>query len=408
MLNKLETAFAEKLQSLKEKGTLKSPERVITGTVPAENGFGSRVIVEGEKQKFIRFNSNSYLALGRHPDVIEAEELAVKKYGCGPGAVRFISGTSDLHVTLERRLADFHGREDAILFSSAYAAVLGVLPPLISEKTVVISDALNHNCIINAIRLSQPWEKEIYPHLDVASLENLLTKYIGRAKRVIVVTDGIFSMRGKCAPLKEIITLCDTFSDKFQDGIITVVDDSHGVGAIGATGKGTEEVENARADILIATLGKAFGVNGGYAVSNKLVVEYLRETAPLYIYSNPIGPGEAAAALASLKILESREGKNLLARLKEMSEKLRTGIKKLNLETIDGLHPIVPLLLRNTELTSRLGKKLFEKGILATGLAYPVVPSGEEEIRFQINCEHTEKDIDYLLNTLAEFFDAGS
>jgi len=182
--------------------------------------------------------------------------------------------------------------------------------------------------------------------------------------------------------------------------VLILVDDSHGVGALGATGRGTEEISAARTDILIATLGKALGVNGGYVVADKTVIAYLRETSPFYIYSNPITPAEAAAAHAALDILDSGEGIGLLDRVRDLAAALRHGLRRRGYETLEGEHPIVPLLTRDTAKTGELVKRLFERRILATGLGYPVVPRGEEEIRFQVSAEHTGKDIDYLLGTL--------
>lgn len=253
-------------------------------------------------------NANAYLGLSHDPRVIEAEENAARRFGTGPGSVRFISGTFETHIELEQRLASFHGRQAGMLFSAAYVTVMGVLPQLITNETLVVSDALNHNSIINAIRLAQPAAKAIYEHMDVTRLSAILKQYLGQVKRVIVVTDGVFSMRGDHAALDEINTVCMRYQDGFDEGVTTVVDDSHGVGAFGATGRGTEEKTGARADILIATLGKALAVNGGYVVADKTVIEYLRETSPFYTYSNPITPSEAAAALTALNILDSSEG----------------------------------------------------------------------------------------------------
>ena len=211
--------------------------------------------------------------------------------------MRFISGTYLPHVELEHRLAAFHGREAAIIFSSAYATMMGVLPPLITDATIVLSDALNHNCIINAIRLAVPGDKAVYRHLDVDELEQQLQRAAGRFKRAIIVTDGIFSMRGDYAPLNEIAALARRYDDRFPENVLLVVDDSHGIGAFGATGRGTEEHTDAEGvDLLVATLGKAIGVNGGYVVASRTIVDFLRETSPFYVYSNPITPGEAAAA----------------------------------------------------------------------------------------------------------------
>lgn len=403
-LKQIENILSEKLNDLKARGTLKGEEKVITGIKGAKDGFGPRYLLaeQGEKE-FLRMNSNSYLGLSLNKDVIQAEEEACRKFGAGPGAVRFISGTYKPHVKLEKRLAHFHGREAAMVFSSAYSTVMGVLPQFITEETLVVSDELNHNCIINAIRLSRPAKKDVYRHLDMTELERILRENTGHAKRVVVATDGIFSMRGDFAPLDRIVEICKRYESGYEEGIITIVDDSHGVGAFGKTGRGTEEHTNARADILAATLGKALGVNGGYIVSTNTVIRYLREAAPFYIYSNPITPAEAAAAVKSLEILNSPEGLNLLQRIRKLTVHLREGLKQAGYETIPGEHPIVPLMVRDTQKTSEIIKHLFVNGILATGLNFPVVPKGDEEIRFQINASHTEKDIDYLLSVLKRF-----
>lgn len=345
-------------------------------------------------------NSNSYLGLSLHPEVIKAEEEAVRRFGAGPGAVRFISGTCKPHVELEKRLAAFHGREEGMIFSAAYAAIMGVLPQLITDETLVVSDELNHNSIINAIRLSRPAQKAIYRHLDMAGLEAVLRENSGKARRAIVVTDGIFSMRGDHAPLGRIVEICRKHEDAYEEGVITVADDSHGVGAFGRTGRGTEEYTGARVDILLATLGKALGVNGGYVVSSRPVVNYLRETSPFYIYSNPITPGEAASAAKALEIIDCPEGLAMLEKIRLLASRLREGFRQLEYETIAGDHPIVPLLVRDARRTADLVRFLFEHGILATGLNYPVVPKGEEEIRFQINANHTDRDVEYLLGAL--------
>ncbi|MEK7828718.1 MAG: aminotransferase class I/II-fold pyridoxal phosphate-dependent enzyme, partial [Deltaproteobacteria bacterium] len=333
-LKQIDKILTEKLNDLKAKGSFKGKEKAITGIIEAKDGFGPRCLLAGHGEKeFLKMNSNSYLGLSLNKDVIKAEEDAARKFGAGPGAVRFISGTFEPHAELEKRLADFHGREAAMIFSSAYSTVMGILPQFITENTLVLSDGLNHNCIINAIRLSRPAKKEVYRHLDMADLERILKENTGIAKRVVVATDGIFSMRGDYAPLDRIVEICRRYESGYEEGIITIVDDSHGVGAFGKTGRGTEEHTNARADILVATLGKALGVNGGYIVSTNTVISYLRETAPFYIYSNPITPAEAAAAIKSLEILGSPDGIRLLERLRRLAARLREGLKQLGYET---------------------------------------------------------------------------
>lgn len=406
-LRKIEKVLSNNLNALKERGSLKGEETVVTTVIEPKGDKGPRYLVEGyEDKEFLRMNSNSYLGISLRKEVIEAEEEAVRKFGVGPGAVRFISGTYKPHVELEKKLAQFHGKEAGMIFSAAYATVLGTITPLISADTIVISDELNHNSIINAIRLSRPKDKKIYSHNNMNELESRIKECIGNCKRVPIVTDGIFSMRGDHAPLPEIANLAEKYDTEFEEGIFTVMDDSHGVGAVGETGRGTTELTNDnRLDILISTLGKALGVNGGYLVSDKTIIDYLRETAPSYIYSNPITVSEASAALKTLEILDSDTGRKILGYLHEITAYFRKGLIDLGYETIDGEHPIVPLIVRDTSKTIDLVRYLKDKGILTTGIYYPIVPRGDEEIRFQICADHTRYDIDSVLNALREYRD---
>jgi len=289
-----------------------------------------------------------------------------------------------------------------MLFSSAYAAVMGVLPALVSEKTAVLSDALNHNCIINAIRLARPPQVRVLPHLDRVALEAALEQVSDGCRSALVVTDGVFSMRGDFAPLDRVVALARAWDAHFSENAVVMVDDSHGVGALGSTGRGTEELTGAKADVLVATLGKALGVNGGYVVGSRTLIEYLREVSPFYVYSNPITPGEAAAAVAALAVLDSGTGQGLLAQLRAMTTRFERGIVARGFETLPGPHPVVPILVRDTERTNAIVAHLRARGILATGLAYPVVPRGEEEIRFQLSADHTESDVDQVLLALEE------
>ncbi len=396
-------SLAQALAELDSRGNPKRFERVVTEVLPPRGEKGPRFRLAGEGQReFLRFNSNHYLGLGFRAELLEAEETAARKYGTGPGAVRFISGTTRCHLELEERLAAFHGREAAMLFSAAYAAMLGALVPLLRPGVAIVSDELNHNCIIQAIRLARPEIRRVYPHNDLAALELSLKQSLDQgARAALVVTDGVFSMRGDLAPLCAIQQVLDRWDPHFPENALLVVDDSHGVGALGATGRGSEEELNAPpAELLVGTLGKAFCVNGGYVVASRGVVDYLRETAATYIYSNPISAGEAAAALRALELLDSAWGRDRLATLRALTDRFRQGLVAMGFETVPGVHPVVPLLVRDTARTTWLVGELFRAGILATGLNYPVVPRGQETIRFQVNADHTPSDIDLVLEVL--------
>ena len=401
---RLTSVLKSELDELKEKGSSKGAEMVIEQIIPADGEKGPRYIIDGFGQReFIKMNANSYLGMSMRPDVIRAEENAAKEFGVGPGAVRFISGTHRPHIELEQRLAAFHGRESCMILSSAYVTSMGVIVPLTDKDTVMISDELNHNCIINAMRLSRPAAKFIYKHNDMGDLRAKLEEATGKGKRAVVVTDGIFSMRGDNCPFDELNAVCHDFRDNFEQGVITIADDSHGVGAFGETGRGTEEYTGSKVDILIGTLGKAFGVNGGYVVADSTVIDYLREKTPMYIYSNPITCSECAAALKVLEILDGDEGRKILAHIRNITARFREGLVRLGFETLQGDHPVVPLLTRDTDLTKKLVGFLTDNGILATGLSFPVVPKGDEEIRFQVNGDHTLGDIDHVLGVLKDF-----
>lgn len=404
-VDRLSAALAAHVDELEERGTAKGAETVVRGVVPAEGARGPRFLLDGEGDRpFLRMNSNSYLGMSLEADVIAAEEEATRRFGAGPGAVRFISGTYTPHVALERELAAFHDREAAMIFSSAYATIVSVLVPLVTPKTVVISDELNHNCIINGIKMARPLAKTIYPHNDMAGLEARLEEAAeAGAERALVVTDGVFSMRGDLAPLAEVVELARRFDDRFAENAVVVVDDSHGVGALGETGRGTEEVAGAEADVLVATLGKALGVNGGYVASDRPVIRFLRESSPMYIYSNPITVGEAEAARASLRLLDGEHGRRLLGNLRRLTRRFEEGLVDLGYEVIPGPHPVVPLMVRDTARTRDLVAHLRDHGVLATGLAYPVVPRGDEEIRFQVCADHSEADVDEVLGILASW-----
>ncbi|HUJ25509.1 MAG TPA: aminotransferase class I/II-fold pyridoxal phosphate-dependent enzyme [Myxococcales bacterium] len=401
-LQKFVAEIERQLEALDGSGTGKGAESVVVDVRKPSRGRGPRFLLQGEgEREFIRMNSNSYLGMGLRHELHETESRAAEKYGVGPGAVRFISGTYDAHVKLEEALARFHGREACMIASAAYVSVMGVLVSLSTPETVLISDELNHNCIVNGMKLAPCKGKRVYKHLDYAALEKHLAEAEGDS--ALVITDGVFSMRGDHAAVDRIAEIVRRYDGRFSRGAVLIVDDSHGVGAFGETGRGTEEITRGRADVLVGTLGKAFGVNGGYICCDARIVRWLREKNPFYIYSNPIAPGEAAASLRALELLQSASGAELLEHLRAVTSRFRDGLRRLGLETIDGQHPVVPLLVRDTDRTRALVQHLRRHGVLATGLNYPVVPKGDQLIRFQVSADHTEADIDEVLRVLSSF-----
>lgn len=385
----------------------KRRERVISGFTKE---VSPKAIVDGKQYRV--FNSNDYLGLRHEPQLLAAEHEAGKRFGTGPGAVRFISGTMSVHRELERATADFHGRKDAMVFSSAFATNLAVLHALIkgqsadslvSAKTLVLSDALNHRSIIDGIRVAN-LEKEarpIFAHLDPAEAARILQENVGKYDRALVITDGVFSMLGEYQDLKALRRAIDPFDTQYPEGVWLVVDDAHGVGAFGPTGRGTEEMSGAQADVLIGTYGKAFGADGGYVTADETVIAYLREAAATYIYSNSISPGTAGAAKKALEIMSGPAGKKRLRNLEKNVSAMKTGLKKMGFSlAADSQHPIQPLLIGDPGKTKELVEKLFSRGIIATAISYPVVAKGKDEIRIQLSAVHTDEDIQAFLDAL--------
>lgn len=403
-LDKLNAALAADVAALKEEGRAKAPERVIVGYVPASGVRGPRYRLRGSDRDFLRMNSNSYLSLSNHPDVLAAADAASHAFGAGPGAVRFIDGTFAPHEELEERIARFVDRPAARVFNSAYTTVLGLAITLSGHETFWIGDALNHNCIIRAMRIANvpSNQRAIYTHNDLADLAQHLERVPDGTGRVVVIFDGIFSMRGDNAPVDAIAALVRTHEHRFRDGVVTIMDDSHGIAAYGHTGRGTEEHCGARVDIFVGTFGKAFGVNGGFVAASAELVEAVRQKADTYIYTNPLGAADAAAAVKAIDVADAAEGRARLANLQGRTAQFRRGLESLGFESIPGPHPVVPLVVRDTARVRSMVAGLFERGILAVGLTYPVVPKGDETIRFQINAAHTESDIDELLGVLKE------
>lgn len=369
-----------------------------------------RALINNEQ--YLIFNSNDYLGLRLHPQLKKAEHEASETYGTGPGAVRFISGTLKVHKELENALARFHGKEDAIVLSSAFAANMAILFTLlkgqskdsvIEDSVLVISDELNHRSIIDGIRIANlPKEnKTIFRHMDATHLREILSANLGKFQRIVIVTDGVFSMLGEFQKLDQIKKIVDEFDSQYPMGVLLVVDDAHGVGAFGKTGRGTEEVTGVQADILVGTLGKAFGADGGYITGPKTVIEYLRESAAPYIYSNTISPGTAGAGLQALRLLETPEGKAILKQLETNLQFFKEKVKALGFAlAVDSIHPIQALLIGDTAKTKQLKEALYGEKFLVTNINYPVVPKGRDEIRVQISAAHTQEDIESFLSSL--------
>lgn len=403
------SVLSQEINRIDKAKTSKRFEKIINGFTKEKS---PKAIIG--KEKFQVFNSNDYLGFRHHPLLKKAERQASEIFGTGPGAVRFISGSLKVHHNLEKALAKFHKRDDAMVFSSSFAANLAVLfcliagqnkDSLVDSNVIVISDALNHRSIIDGIRVANlPKEQRaIFKHMDPSHLETVLEANKKIYKRALVVTDGVFSMLGEYQKLKEIKSIIDKYDMEYENGVLLVVDDAHGVGIAGKTGRGIEEVENKKADVLIGTFGKAFGADGGYVVANQIIIDYLRESAATYIYSNSISPGTAGAALKSIELLDKPVGKKLLKSSKENVAYFKNRMKKVGfLFAADSSHPIQPVLIGNPVKTSNLVKKLFKKNIIVTNISYPVVPKGRDEIRVQISAVHTNKDIDQLIKAFEE------
>lgn len=371
-----------------------------------------KAIIEG--QVISIFNSNDYLGLRHHDALKQAEHNASSKLGTGPGAVRFISGSFAIHRQLEKKLAAFHGREDAMVFSSAFATNLAVIfslikgqnkDSLVSGDTLVISDELNHRSIIDGVRLANLGSeaKLIFKHLDNNSLAEVLRTNSDKFDRAVIITDGVFSMLGEYQNLKAMRDVVDQYDDKFKEGVLLIVDDCHGVAAFGKTGRGTEEVSGAKADVLVGTLGKGFGADGGYVVADQIVIDYLRESAATYIYSNSISPGTAAAASASLDVLNSEEGMEMIEKLANNVNDLKTQLSEKGFKfAADSIHPIQAVLIGDTTKTRDLTQEMYKRGFLVTNINYPVVPRGRDEIRVQLSASHTKEDIAAFVQTFSD------
>lgn len=381
--------YSDILQDIKESGLWKE-ERVIT--TPQRSRINTTKV-----DNVLNMCANNYLGLADNKEVIEAAKAAYDTWGYGLSSVRFICGTQGIHKQLEQKLTEFLGTEDTILYSSAFDANGGLFETITTENDAIISDELNHASIIDGIRLAKA-KKYRYKNNDMASLEEqLIQADKDGAKVKIIATDGVFSMDGIIANLKGICDLADKYN------ALVMVDDSHAVGFVGKTGRGTHEYKGVmgRVDIITGTLGKALGgASGGYTSSRKEIIDLLRQRSRPYLFSNTLAP---AIAGASLKVLEMlMESTKYRDRLEENTKYFRNEIKKIGLSIIESEHPIVPIMLGDAVLSQKMAEKLLEKGVYAVGFYYPVVPKGKARIRTQISAAHTKEDLDFAINAFKE------
>ena len=375
-------AFIERLRAelagLREQGLYKA-ERVLAGPQGA--------VVQAGGRELINLCANNYLGLANHPAVRAAAQRALDEYGYGMASVRFICGTQQIHKTLEQRLARFLGTEDVILYSSCFDANGGLFETLLDERDAVISDALNHASIIDGIRLCKA-QRHRYANSDMGELEQCLRQAQGARTRLIA-TDGVFSMDGYIAKLREICDLAARYD------ALVMVDDSHATGFMGATGRGTPEHCGVaeRIDILTGTLGKALGGgSGGYVAARREVVEWLRQRSRPYLFSNSIPPVVAAASLAVLDLLEHTP--QLRARLIENTRLFRAGLARAGFDLKPGEHPIIPVMLGDAALASGMADALLERGVYVIGFSYPVVPKGQARIRTQMSAALSREQLE--------------
>jgi len=377
------------LATLREQG-LEKTERVITSPQDA-------VIRVRDGREVLNFCANNYLGLANHPALIEAATAALRKYGFGMASVRFICGTQEVHKELEARLSRFLGTEDTILYSSCFDANGGLFEALLGEEDAIISDALNHASIIDGIRLSKA-KRYRYANNDMNDLEaKLVEARAAGAKRILIATDGVFSMDGILADLP---TICD-LADRY--GAMTMVDDSHAVGFVGEKGRGTHEHFGVmgRIDVITGTLGKALGgASGGYTSGRKEIIEWLRQRSRPYLFSNTLAPAIAAAAIAGLDLLEASD--ELRRRLRENSARFREGMRKAGFTLAGAGHPIIPVMIGDAKTASMMADRMMDEGIYVIGFSYPVVPKGQARIRTQMSAAHTPEEIDRAIEAFTK------
>ena len=381
--------YSDILNEIKEGGLWKD-ERIIT--TPQRS-----VISTTKADGVLNMCANNYLGLADNKEIIQAAKDAYDRWGFGLSSVRFICGTQEIHKELESKLSEFLKTEDTILYSSCFDANGGLFETITTENDAIISDELNHASIIDGVRLAKA-KKYRYKNNNMESLEEQLIQADKDGANIkLIATDGVFSMDGIIANLEGICDLADKYN------ALVMVDDSHAVGFVGKTGRGTHEYRNVagRVDIITGTLGKALGgASGGYTSGRKEIIDLLRQRSRPYLFSNTLAP---AIAGASLKVLEMlMEDNKYKAKLDENTKYFRQEIQKIGLEIIEGEHPIVPIMLGDAVLSQKMAEKLLEKGVYVVGFYFPVVPKGKARIRTQISAAHSKEDLDFALKAFKE------
>ena len=368
----------EELDGLKQAGLY---NRIRTLSSPQ----GAWLTVDGKR--VLNFCSNNYLGLANHPQLVQAAEEAIQKYGIGPAAVRTIAGTMDLHLELEKRLAAFKGVEAAITFQSGFTANLATIPALIGKEDVIFSDELNHASIIDGSRLSGGRIVR-YAHANPADLERVIQENKGAYRRALIVTDGVFSMDGDVAPLDKIYEVASSHD------ILLMVDDAHGEGVLGTGGRGIVDHFHlhGKVDVEVGTLSKAFGVVGGVVAGNSVIIEWLRQRGRPFLFSSAVTVPDVAACLAAIDLLESST--ELVDRLWENARYFKAEMVKLGFDTGNSTTPITPIMLGEAPLAQQFSRELYDEGVFAMALGFPTVPKGKARIRVMISAAHTHEDLD--------------
>lgn len=385
MYGKIKEYLQSELQTIEENGIFKK-ERIITSAQDAE-------ITISTGEKVLNFCANNYLGLSSHPEVVQAAKDAMDTHGFGMSSVRFICGTQDIHKTLEKKIADFYGTEDTILYAAAFDANGGVFEPLLGENDAIISDSLNHASIIDGVRLCKA-ARYRYENSNMEDLEQqLIMANKAGARFKLIVTDGVFSMDGLVAPLDKICDLADKYD------AMVMVDECHAAGFIGATGKGTLEAKGVmgRVDIITGTLGKALGgAMGGYTTAKKEIIELLRQRSRPYLFSNSLAPAIVGASIKVFELLE--KDTTLRDKLEWNTNYFKEGMKKAGFDIIDGDSAIVPVMLYDAKLSQTMANELLKKGIYVIGFFFPVVPKEKARIRVQLSAAHSKEHLDKAIS----------